>query len=226
MPPLPYVAGVLKVSHHFTIGVDTNAMVRLHHGYSGPAPSDATCLGMSLALYTYAAEDLVALFPATTQYTKCEVLDLSGPTAGYGETVSATAGTLSGEAIGAGSAFLVSNPIARRYRGGKPRSYWPFGSGGVLLNANTWETGFASSVLSALDTFRSHTETVAGDGTSIINWCSVSYYAGFTSVLNPITGRTKDVPKVRTGSIPVDVILEFVPSVKVASQRRRNSQKR
>jgi hypothetical protein len=51
---------------------------------------------------------------------------------------------------------------------------------------------------------------------------SVSYYEGFTSVTNPITGRTKDVSKLRTGGPVVDVVSAIIVANGPKSQRRRN----
>ncbi|MGH9123011.1 MAG: hypothetical protein ACRDYC_13890, partial [Acidimicrobiales bacterium] len=53
---------------------------------------------------------------------------------------------------------------------------------------------------------------------------SISYYKGFTSVLNPVTGRTRDVPKVRAGAdlpVPIDTVTALIVNPKPGSQRRR-----
>jgi hypothetical protein len=155
-----------------------------------------------------------------------KIVDLTSDTASEGEFLTTHAGTRGSAFLGAGTAALVNMPISRRYRGGKPRSYWPFGVQGDLQTPNTWNSSFLTAVLGGLETYLGGIEGIVEGSTTLGTLVSISYYHGFTAVENPITGRTRDVPLVRTAAITPDVVTGLVPSTKVASQRRRNLQKR
>lgn len=225
MPPLPLVPNVVKIRQRFGIGVDLDCLVVWHMQYTGGPPSDADCAAMAATINGHMIADLESLISTGRSIIGADVTDLSSATGGFGESATTAAGTRTGGELGAAVCMLVSQPIARRYRGGKPRSYWPFGSGTDINNGNRWGSGFTTTVLAALETYLGHLETVTHGTTALTTLVSVSYYQGFTPVTNPVTGRTKDRPKVRTGAIPVDPIISLIPSDKVASQRRRNQQR-
>lgn len=226
MPPLPNIPGVIKIRHRHTIAGDTDVLVIWHWAYTGGPPTDTDCANLADDIAGYYATDMLGLLNGNITFTGIDVTDLSGPSAGFGTVTVSHAGTRSGGDLAAGTAMLVSMPIARRYRGGKPRSYWPWGVSGDLVDQNTWDSTIISAAESLLATYTGQFPGTSQGSTVLSDHVSVSYYEGFTSVLNPITGRTRDVPKVRTGAIPVDPILAYTPSVKVSSQRRRNQQRR
>ena len=225
MPALPAYANVLKISHLFDVGTDANALVNWHMTYSGTPPSDSVCNTLAADIEGHAHTRLVPLFPSVISLAGIKVQDLSSDTAGQGENFGVYPGTRSGSFLGAAVCMLVNMPIGRRYRGGKPRSYWPFGVEGDLDSPQLWSSAFKSTVAGALESYLGDLETVSESGTVLSTLVSVSYYNGFTAVTNPITGRTRDVPKVRTAAITPDIITGLVPSSKVASQRRRNLQR-
>ena len=222
MPPLPLVANVVKVRHHFDIGADNNAVCILHFGYSGPAPDNTACTALAAEFGIVATSDFPGMMSDGVTLTGIDVLDLSSGSPGFGVDPLSVVGTRSGPILPAGAAMLVSYSIGRRYRGGRPRTYWPFFTESDLLNANTWLSASVSSMESTLAGLLSSWETIFSGSTVITGLVNVSYYSGFTSVVNPITGRTRDVPKVRTSAIPADPILGLHVNPHVASQRRRN----
>lgn len=104
MPALPDVPGVLRITHHFSIGVDLHALVRWHMTYTGSAPTDAQCATLADAIATHFGTDCFELWPETTTFTGVDVLDLSSPTAGSGTVTAAVVGALSGATLTAGAA--------------------------------------------------------------------------------------------------------------------------
>lgn len=226
MPALPNYPSVLRVDHLFDVGTDANALVRWHVSYTGSLPTPANCNAFATAIDALAVTSLIPLMSDSVSLLGIKIVDLTSDTASEGEYLTTHAGTRGSAFLGAGTAALVNMPISRRYRGGKPRSYWPFGVQGDLQTPNTWNSSFLTAVLGGLETYLGGIEGIVEGSTTLGTLVSISYYHGFTAVENPITGRTRDVPLVRTAAITPDVVTGLVPSTKVASQRRRNLQKR
>lgn len=222
MPPLPSVPGVLKVSFRFTVDEDTNATVRWHVSYTGTAPTNAVATSIATGIYGSAAAQFPNVMADSVSLQEVTVEDLSVPSGGIGSHTAGTGGSRGASRLPAGAAVMINFPIARRYRGGKPRSYFPVGVSGDLTDAQSWGATLISDVFTAVGVVLAYCNGTVISGTTLAGWVNVSYYQGFTSVTNPITGRTKDVPKIRTGAIPVDPATTYSVHPKVASQRRRN----
>jgi hypothetical protein len=116
---------------------------------------------------------------------------------------------------------LVNFLITRRYRGGKPRWYLPWGGGGDLTSRQEWTAGFITNVTSAISAIRTGFIGASSGSTSVSNQVNVSYYSGFTAVENPITHRWRNVPTLRA-TPAVGVIESYSVAGLVSSQRRRN----
>jgi hypothetical protein len=114
--------------------------------------------------------------------------------------------------------------IARRYRGGKPRTYLPMGDSGYLLNPQEWNTTFLGLAQAALNQIISDYAVTTVAGCSLGTLVNVSYYSGFTIRPSPpIAGvRAKNIPTVRTAAV-VDAVTSWTAEAKLASQRRRNT---
>jgi hypothetical protein len=203
------------------IGADLAALTRLHIDYSGTAPTNATCALLASDLYTIFQGTLLPYTPSTTSLESVTVTDLTSPTAGHGEFLAHHVGTLSGVELGAGVAFLASMKIARRYRGGKPRSYLPLGSDNVLQTPQTWTSTFVANVQASLDAIRADIAVTTEAGCNLGQLVNVSYYAGFVSSQNPITLRWRNIPKPRITPV-IDVATGWQAESRLSSQRRRN----
>ena len=135
-----------------------------------------------------------------------------------GASYKATGAVLSG-----GTALLQNLQIARRYRGGKPRRYWPVMVAADLTTPQEWDITTLATMTTEWQT--SYLDVLLGSsysGTTLADEVNLSYYHGFTLVTNPITGRGKNVSTPRAVAIAPDVITGFVLNSKPASQRRRN----
>lgn len=222
MPALPDYPNVLRVKHLFEVGSDIGVSTTTHWTYTGGPPSAADAAAIAGDFYSVFVAHALGEVNSVNIFRGVSVQDLTSPTAAFGEELLNAAGTRTGGELPAGACVLANYAIVRRYRGGKPRSYWPWGSDTDLLTPQTWSTGAITSFNTALDYLNS-TPSGFTSGTTVVGVpCSISYYQGFTSVLNPITGRTRDVPKVRTAAIAPDVFGPVTINPFVASQRRRN----
>lgn len=213
MPPLPAVPNVCKVIVS-SIRSDANVENIFHIGYSGTAPSAAQ-------LATYLTSDFV---PATeTLYNAegstdltgdtVEMIDLSsstGATQSEGLTVS---GVRTGDFAPASAAVVVSWAIDRRYRGGHPRTYFPFGTAGTYeaSSSKLWDTGFIDAIGTAIGVWVAAITGVTVGATVFEDLVNVSYV---DKNLNP-------TPPYRRTTPIVDTIVGSVVKQRICSQRRR-----
>lgn len=218
MPPLPAVPNVLRASLLWTISSDVSARTGLFFEYSGSAPNNTACSAL--------AGDIFAAFAANngdwdhdTSLVGCEVIDLSSATGGVGIHSGSVPGGLS-EPISGASSVLANYLIARRYRGGRPRSYWPFGDATVVGNRQTWEATFITGVTNHLTAAFAACIGSTSGGCTITNHANVSYYDGFRVVTSPTTGRARNVPVLRATPL-VDTIVGLNVATRIANQRRR-----
>lgn len=220
MPPLPAVANAVRVDLLWSDAADVDVSTRLHFRYSGGTPTATDCVNLAASIYTAAAA-MDAQWSGVVALTGVRVTDLSSPTGGQGEHAQSTNGTRAGAPLPGGSAVLTNYIITRRYRGGKPRSYWPWFSSDDIFTRQTWVSASVTSMNSALATFFAAVIGSSSGSTTLTDHINVSYYDGFTVVTSPTTGRARNVPKLRTTPV-TDVISSFGTSVRPASQRRRN----
>lgn len=222
MPALPDVPKVLKIEFVHSYGTDTTVMSRQFWSYSGSAPNsddlDTFCVNVgggwdsNCASLSNAAQ--VALETVTA-------IDLSSSTGAEGTGAAAFPGTRDGADLDAATAMVVAYPISRRYRGGHPRGYWPFGSQPDLATPQTWSSGFVTEVADGIIGMNGNTAASGWGGAGILQQVSVSYYDGFVAVENPLTHRYRNVPTVRVTPLIDVVSTEVIPRTRVGSQRRR-----
>jgi hypothetical protein len=221
MPPLPPAPSVIRISFQFVIGLDQTAGSRLFFKYTGGAPDAADCV--TLASNAKAAADtyFLPLMPASSAVNSATVTDLGSDTGAEGTSGTQEVGTRSGSELPAGTATLINYEIARRYRGGKPRTYFPFGCAPDLANASTWTTAFVDAVLTNVEAFIGEQIGATGGSTVISEHVNLSYYGPPNQIItNPVTGRARTVSTRRAAPIIDNVTAITVPT-KPSSQRRR-----
>lgn len=220
MPALPTIPNVLRVDWQWSDASDINVSTRSFFRYSGPAPDSADCVTLAADIYALQSA-LAGQWGEGTDLIGTKVTDLSSSSGGVGEHAQDTPGTRTGSILAAGTAVLVNFVIGRRYRGGKPRSYFPMFTSTDLVGRNAWQGASVSGLDSALSTYFAGVLGTGVGSLTITGHVNVSYYQGFTVVTSPTTGRARNVPKLR--AVPqVDDILSYSVSTRPASQRRRN----
>lgn len=220
MPPLPVPGDILKVDCNLALFSGLSALSRYFIAYSGGAPDAAELVTFTAALNTAWNANLKALCSSEVYLVSHEATDLSSDTGASGLTPDSIQGTRAGEALPADASALVSFEIARRYRGGHPRGYWPFGVGADLLSTNTWESASVTAFLDGLSGYFAAVVAAGWSGAGTLSQVNISYHQGFTVVISPTTGRARNIPKVRTTPV-VDTITALLVRSTVASQRRR-----
>lgn len=221
MPALPNVPNVLRINLNMKMSADNNVVNILHVAFTGTSTN--------ALLDTYAGDvraafgaHLAGLLSNDLTLLSVNVTDLTSPTAPVGFDGTSTACSGGAGALSEQACFLFNHHIARRYRGGKPRTYLA-GPRDANLGADdrTWDGTFRGTLEAAFQAFVNAIEAVTHGTLSVGVLVNVSYFAGFTVVINPITGRARNVPSLRPGGPVVDEITATTLNPHVATQRRR-----
>jgi hypothetical protein len=221
MPALPIAPGVLKVGLHFADQTDPLTTVGLHWRYTGGPPSGADCAAIATAINAAAEGHLVPLFSSAVTYSGSTVTDVGTVDGAVGDAVAAVIGTLAGEGLNTAQCALINHKIARHYRGGRPRSYTPFGSHSSWLSGSTWEPQFQTLVNGGWAAFVAAVSAIT-EGTTILGaFCSVSYYSGPNTSIPPWRGPGHPYPPKLRDVPHVDNIISSSLAAKFSSQRRR-----
>jgi hypothetical protein len=217
--PLPPAGKVLKITHHFTIGTDSRAIVRLFWQYTGGPPNATALKGIAEAIKTAWEAKCKAICSNSAKLTGVEVLDLSSlEGARFLLAMSATGGA--GGMGGASSALLQNYTIPRRYRGGKPRSYWPYLPSAKIEAPQAVEPAWIAECNTKLGEYFSSLAAISVEGTTLTTHCNVSYFHGFTNVPYGSPTKYRRVPTPRATPV-VDTISAASVNGVPGSQRRR-----
>lgn len=221
MPALPAVSDVLRIQFKWTSSADTDLLTRIYWQYSGTAPTNGQLATMASTLAANMNTDFAGYWHSDVTLTECIITDLSSATAATGSASVSHAGTLTGTELPAGVAMMVNFSVARRYRGGKPRIYLPFGSSSEMATTQTWSSTFVNNVTSEWGGLQANIATAVNVWGSSVGQVNVSYYKGFAPFLEP-SGRYRNISTLRTGGPVVDTITNATANTRFASQRRRN----
>lgn len=222
MPALPSVANAIKARIQWFAGGDDFAMSNLHFKYSGGPPATADLVSIANGILAAATTHIAPLQDADTGANLVLLTDLSSPTGAQSTSTGAPyGGTRTGGVLPASACAVVSGKIARRYRGGKPRTYLPAGTATDLAASKVWESAFVTAVETDWTAFISACLALSSGGTSLTNQINVSYYEGYTLGPASAGGFRKKIATPRAVPV-VDVITSSKVLPTVGSQRRRN----
>lgn len=223
MPALPPVPGVVKLSQQFSYSGNATPLNRFFIHYSGTAPTSAQLSTFCGVVGTSWGANFVAATSGDVIGQSAAAEDLSSSTAAVGSATFSHTGTRTGDGLPPGTCAMEQFIIARRYRGGKPKIFLPFGTSTDLTGAGVW----SGSALTAFNTaWANHIVAILAGGwtgAGTLTHVSVSYYEGFTAVQNPVTGRWRNVAKLRVGGPVVDAVVSYSIEQGISSQRRRNN---
>jgi hypothetical protein len=220
LPALPDVPGVIRIDHHFQLSEDQFAKCRLFLAYTGTAPTNADLNEFCDDCMADYGTDLKGLAGVDTILESVSCIDLTSSTSASGlSSASPITGTRAGGVLPAAIAALVSKEVHRRYRGGHPRTYWPFGTQTDMFDEQTWLVAFTAAVGTDYQSYISDIRGEVWAGATLTGEVNVSYYSGFT-VHTGTTGRARNVSTPR-GSAIVDVVVEIIARVGIAVIRKR-----
>src|SRR6516162_9032191 len=141
MGALKPVAGVLKYRWVQHVGADTDISSHLFY-FVGSTASQANVDSAATAAHNAYVASFVPLLHNLSSLVEVTVTDLSSASGFIGTNSTGAAGTRAQGEVPASACALLNIPVARRYRGGKPRVYWPFGSAPDISTPQTWSTAF------------------------------------------------------------------------------------
>lgn len=178
MPPLPPLANTLKVGMSWHVDLNLTAESIIHFQYSGGPPTTSDCQALAADFQASAVTNLKSLMASDNLIGPYTVLDIGSSTGAEGSGGSATAGTLASAPNVASACVVMQHAIARRYRGGKPRSYAPFGDSSKTASTGTWTSAFLALCVTGWSNFITTCLAATSGGTSITQYGSVSYFTG------------------------------------------------
>lgn len=219
MPPLPSVPNVIKVVMSGTASNSAWANV-IHFSYTGAAPSVIDQGSAATAVANAWNTNISGLMNSQTVLTQVEVIDLSSSSGAAATFMTSHPGTSSVNPVPSNAAMVIRKHIARRYRGGHPKTFLVPKDSDSLFDQDSWKATYATSVSNGWVSFISAL-IVAHGAATWTNEVNVSYYQGFHNVTYP-SGRVASVPTLRSSPV-VDVIQNYTAEIKVGSQRRRTS---
>jgi hypothetical protein len=220
MPPLPSVPQVIFAKFGYFFGLDQGGW-GVHFKYTGGAPQNSDLTTAAAALAAAWSGIWAAHTHPQTVLRAISLQDLTSPASAFGVWDGSHPGTAAGIALPGSTPVLVNHNIQRRYRGGKPKCFIPAGTASDLNNAQEW-TGLAvTNFQTAFDAWKGQLASTSYGPAVFSNLVAVSYYQGFTAVENPVTGRWRNVPKLRAGGPLVDVVTSSVVNPRLGAQRRR-----
>lgn len=195
---------------------------RVHVRYASGAPTRDELIAYAASIDAEVSTHLLPLCSAQVRTAEVMVTDLTSNVAARGIVTSALPGTRAGLPNGAGVAALINFRVARRYRGGKPRIYVPLFVAADLTDHLTWSSEALAEGTASWEAFMSGLMNRTPPGLRVVEQVNVSYYEGFEVVMDPRTGRSRNVSKLRSDGPQVDRITGFAINPKLGSQRRRN----
>ena len=188
--------------------------------YSGGPPAATDLTTFCTDVGGYYSSHLAASASGTQILTLITAEDLQSASANVGQAVVNIPGTNAGAQLTAGVATCMNHRIARKYRGGKPKTFMPIGTTNDVGSGNTWSASYITGFGAVFAAFIAEILTFSSASFVPTDHVNVSYYSGFTSVQNPLTKRWRNVPTLR-GTPIVDTITSSYVAEKFGSQRRR-----
>lgn len=221
MPPLPAANKVLQIRFKHSYGTDEDVLSSVHVAYTGTAPTVAEITTFATACgAAWDANMATYMSSAQVSLLQVNVTDLTSDTSAQAEVAAVFPGTLAGDPLTADTCFVIGYEIARRYRGGHSRGYWPFGIYDSILNPQTWTDAAVTDYTNAFVGMLAAIVADGWSGAGTLSQVNVSYFNGFTVVTSPTTHRARNVPTVRETPL-IDPITGVVGRSVIGSQRRR-----
>jgi hypothetical protein len=225
MPSPPTVKAVrCRLIYKYTDGFFAGS--RFYIAYSGSAPSPTDCLTFGGDIASAWNSHIAGALSIAVSLVEVDVLDLASSSGSSGVTSTSHAGTDAGAVLSANAAINVEFGIARRYRGGKPRMFFPGPTQENLTNPSQFSTTFVSGMNSDVGAFFTAVTGASVGSMGTLTHVNVSFYDGVDTEQRPAgTWRGpgyKYPPKYRDTAL-TDTVESYITKAVVGSQRRRRS---
>jgi hypothetical protein len=177
MTALKPVAGVCKLLCFQRVGADAGISSHLYYQTFAP-PTQAQAQSAADAAHASYVTHLVPLLNFNHSLDSVTFTDLSTDTGPVGTNSTAVQGTRAQGEVPANAVALMNIHVVRRYRGGKPRVYWPFGSETDIATPQTWSAAFVDACYNGMYAFNNEVISNLRTWAPSATICSVSYFEG------------------------------------------------
>lgn len=176
MVALPVAPNCLRI--RITGKLNTQNIAHIMHAqYAGGTPSVADCNTLAGLIRGAWATRFTSQLPTGASYSMFEVADLATMTGAVGVNTSAVTGTAAAAAgVTNAACAVISWKVGLRYRGGKPRTYVPYGSAAAPANGIQVPGAYVTSLKAAAAGFLTDVNAMTS-GTITIALAMVSYYS-------------------------------------------------
>lgn len=222
---LPYWNGV-RCALDYVNSDGADAGSRFYLSYSGSSPSGANCITLANDVVTAWNTHIAAFITLHYTLNEVDVVDLSSDVAASGQSNTTSAGTGPDPAPPTNVAINVEYDIARRYRGGKPRMYFPPSPNDNLADQSHWASGLITSFNAAVGAFFAEIEALTIGSMGTLDHVNVSYYHGFDKNQPPAgkwRGPGYKYPPLPRSTPLFDSVEGYSTKALVGSQRRRRA---
>lgn len=196
--------------------------VRFYLSYSGSRPSAPNCVTLAGDIQAAAATNLGPLISTAIAMDEIDVLDIQDSSGASGQNTTTWNGTRSGSATPVQVCTGVEYNIARRYRGGKPRGYWPFGTTSDYASGSSWSPGFVSASNAGMLAFFTAVNGLSVGSMGTLQHVNLSFYKGYVNIENP-DSRAFSRPTYRSPNAIHDNVSGYSTKTILSSQRRRRT---
>jgi hypothetical protein len=220
-PVPPPASPCVRVKLDYADNAGNELGSRFFLSYSGSAPSSANCVTLATDIATAWNTNIAGMIDAAYSLREVDVQDIATDTGNYGSASVDHPGTGTGSSISSNAAINVEFDIARRYRGGKPRMFFPPDTQPAMVDISHWSPTSVTTYNTDVAAFFAAIEALTVGSMGTLQHVSLSYYKGFTNIANS-SGRERAVPTYRTAAV-VDPVTGYSAKALVGSQRRRRA---
>lgn len=211
----------MRVRLKYTQSDDFDAGSRFYLSYAGAAPTAGNCATIASDVAAAWATNCAGFQDDSWALTEVDVLDIASLTGLSGQWSGSNAGDATGTGLPSQCATNVEFDIARRYRGGKPRMYFPPGVEAALVDNGHYANSHVTAINTSVAAFFTEIEAIDVGAVGALAHVNLSYYKGFTNIVNS-SGRERAVPTYRATAL-VDPVLGYSCKALIGSQRRRRA---
>lgn len=222
MPALANVQYGARVEMKWQTGSSPMGGVRLFFQYSPANPPAADLQTWVNHISQQWGAWMAPLQHQNQSLVSVVAVDLNNANGNEAAWTGSVAGGRSGSELPVDNAVLVNYQIGTRYRGGKPRTYWPLGVDTDVANGRSWSGAFQTTFNTAFGDFLNGIVGHFG-GTIFGPQLCVHYYKGHEqnttgSIWDP---AYKPLPYPPGTNAPTDLVLGWTMALPISSQRRR-----
>lgn len=145
MAAVPPITGVVKLELSGNIAGNTDWANIFHMGQAGAAWSLAALTSLWGAINGPLESLYTGNMGAAVTVSEAKLTDLTSDTSEVLTESIDWSGTRIGISAQASACVLFNHQIVRRYRGGHPRTYFPFGDAALQLDPQSWDATFIAN---------------------------------------------------------------------------------